>query len=288
MNGFLCIDKPQGITSRDAVNHVQRRVKPAKVGHAGTLDPMATGVLVVAVGKTTRLVPYVQRSQKQYLAKFELGKKSDTEDMTGTVVDCQVLRIPEYDEVAVACQRFIGDIMQRPPAFSALHVNGKRAYDLARKGKKVELKDRPIVIHSIDLVDFNFPTFRIDIRCGSGTYVRSLGRDIGEALGCGAVMSELRRTAVGKFDLATSSTLDELEDKSAIQRHCISAVTGVETLPKVSLDESSVVALSFGQKVEVNCEDDEIAAISSEGELLAVLARTSGNVFRPAINFVAK
>ena len=190
MHGFLCINKSPGATSRDAVNAIQRLVRPSKVGHAGTLDPLATGVLVIAVGHATRLIRFVQQMPKTYIGTFELGKTSDTEDITGEVVSHDIEPPPTIDAIQQAISPLLGNIMQRPPAYSALKVDGKRAYSLAREGKHVKLEPRPIVVHEIELIRYEFPILELRIVCGSGTYVRSLGRDLGESLGCGAVMTD--------------------------------------------------------------------------------------------------
>ena len=289
MNGFLCINKPTDMTSRDAVNRVQRLVKPSKVGHAGTLDPLATGVLVIAVGKATRIVPYVQQLPKTYLATFELGKTSDTEDITGDVTEHEVPRPPNRSDVEEVLPDFVGEIQQRPPAFSALRVNGKRAYDLARQGKEVQLKSRLITVHDIQLLHYEWPVLKLNVLCGSGTYIRSLGRDIGEQLGCGALMTALQRTAIGNFHIDHAMPT-EFADKSAVETSLLPALDGLQSLPSVVVSESDVTTLSFGQSIRLSCTQElpaEVAAVDEAGELVAVLTKKAGT-YRPAINFVAK
>ncbi len=187
--GFLNINKPRGVTSRWVVDQVKRLVKPAKSGHAGTLDPLATGVLVVGVGQATRLVDYVQQMRKCYRAEFLLGRTSPTEDVEGEITELSNAAVPTRLQIAAAVGQFIGDIMQRPPAFSALKVAGKRAYALARRGQEVELTPRLVTIHRLRVMEYEYPRLVIDTECSSGTYIRSLGRDVAEALGTGAVMS---------------------------------------------------------------------------------------------------
>ena len=165
-------------------------VRPVKVGHAGTLDPLADGVLIVTVGPATRLTQYVQRMQKAYRATFLLGKTSDTEDVLGNVAEITQAVIPTRSDIEAAIPRFIGDILQRPPAYSALKVKGKRAYQRARDGEQFLLEPRPIRIDQIVIVSYRYPELTLDIRCGSGTYVRSLGRDLAESIGTAAVMSD--------------------------------------------------------------------------------------------------
>ena len=202
MFGLLNVHKPAGITSRDVVNRIQRVVRPVKVGHAGTLDPLATGVLVICLGSATRLIEYVQRMPKHYRGTFLLGRKSDTEDIEGEIEVLDAAPQPSIDEIHAALPQFVGTIRQRPPAYSALKVGGKRAYQLARAGQEVQLAARPIEVYSLSLQHYEYPEIVLDIQCGSGTYVRSLGRDLADGLGTGAVMSALERTAIGDFDLS--------------------------------------------------------------------------------------
>lgn len=275
------------MTSRGVVNRVHRVVRPAKVGHAGTLDPLATGVLVVAVGRSTKLVPYIQRMQKHYRATFALGQTSDTEDITGKLSTIDVDTPPSSVSVANACGDFVGNIMQRPPAFSALHVKGRRAYDLARNGETVELQPRPIAIHSIDMLSYTYPELTLDIVCGSGTYIRSLGRDIGESLGCGAVMSALQRTAIGKFSIESSLDPESLTIE-LIQQKLAPPVYGTEQLSTVVVDDRQIYAISVGQKIPLPIDVDELAALSSNGSLVSVMARTPEGTYKPSTNFVAR
>ena len=202
--GFLNFNKPPGKTSRWVVDQVQRLVQPAKVGHAGTLDPLATGVLVVASGSATRLIDYVQQMPKRYRADFLLGCTSPTEDVDSEVVPLENPMVPTRDEIETAIPAFLGEILQSPPAFSALKVGGRRAYSLARAGQAVELKPRPISIHCLKVLSYEYPRLQLEIECSSGTYVRSLGRDLAEKLGTGAVMSALVRTAIGIFRVEDS------------------------------------------------------------------------------------
>ena len=193
MFGLLNINKPSGITSRRVVDRVARLVKPLKAGHAGTLDPLASGVLVVCVGQATRLIEYVQRMPKRYRATFLLGRSSPTEDVEGEVSELAGAPEPSRAQIEQAAQGMLGQLAQRPPAFSAIKVAGRRSYDLARAGQAVELEPRTITVYGIDLIAYRYPELELDIRCGSGTYVRTLGRELAERLGSCAVMS-LERT----------------------------------------------------------------------------------------------
>ncbi|HEX5470857.1 MAG TPA: tRNA pseudouridine(55) synthase TruB, partial [Lacipirellulaceae bacterium] len=174
--GVLNVKKPGGATSRDAVDHVQRLVRPAKAGHAGTLDPLATGVLVICVGQATRLIRYVQRMPKTYRAQFLLGRRSETDDIEGQVELMDDCSRPAREAVDHVIAQFIGEIEQKPPAHSAIKLAGRRAYQLARKGAEFELTPRPVVVHRIIVRRYEYPELELDIECGSGTYVRALGR----------------------------------------------------------------------------------------------------------------
>ena len=184
--GILNVDKPTGITSRDAVNRVERLFGKVKCGHAGTLDPLATGVLVICVGPATRLIQYVQRLPKQYRAVFQLGRESVTDDVEGEVELVAGAPEPTRAEIEAALPQFLGDILQRPPAHSAIKVDGQRAYDLARRGEEFELPARTISIYRLEVLRYEYPELELAIECGSGTYVRSLGRDLAAALGTAA------------------------------------------------------------------------------------------------------
>lgn len=287
MFGLLNIDKPAGVTSRYVVDQVQRIVAPAKAGHAGTLDPLATGVLVVCTGPATRLIPYVQRAPKRYIGKFHFGRESDTEDIEGNVVERPGGPFPKRAQLNAALRQFVGDIKQRPPAFSALKLNGRRAYDLARKGKKVDLKPRQVSIQDLRLVEYEYPIWTVEIRCGSGTYVRSLGRDIAEALGTVAVMSELQRMEIGHFRLQDACSLDELTDQSILS-HLKPAINAVAMLPRQTLTKDERDQIANGITIEHRCcqQATEIAAVDAAGNLLAILVPRSGGL-GPSRNFTS-
>jgi len=271
--GFLNIDKPGGVTSRDVVNRVQRLVRPHKVGHAGTLDPLATGVLVVAVGPATRLIEYVQRLPKTYLATFLLGRSSDTEDIAGEVVELPGAAVPTETQLRAALPQFLGTIQQRPPAFSALKVAGQRAYDLARRGDAVELLPRPVEIYDLQILRYAYPELQLLIRCGSGTYVRSLGRDLAESLGTAAVMSALRRLVIGPFTAETAIAADSLS-ASSIEHQLLSPLMALGEMPRIEVNEAASLRLAQGQAIENrwNASSAEVAAVNSAGQLVAILS----------------
>jgi tRNA pseudouridine55 synthase len=210
MDGLLNVNKPSGMSSRRVVDIVVRRAGTKRVGHAGTLDPLASGVLVICLGWTTRLVPFLQEQRKTYRARFRLGRTSDTDDATGTVTEVADASRPTRIQVETALRSFVGGIMQVPPQFSAVHVGGRRAHQLARRGKPVPLEPRPVEVHRIRLIGYGFPDVEVEIDCGSGTYVRSLARDLGNTLGCGGLMSALVRERIGDFSIATAVTIEDI------------------------------------------------------------------------------
>lgn len=249
LSGIVNVNKPPGWTSREVVDRVQRLVRPARAGHAGTLDPLATGVLVVCVGQATRLTQYVQRMAKEYRATFLLGRRSPTDDTEGevTLVD----EAPESTRAAIeaALPRFVGRIEQRPPAHSAVKVAGRRAYRLARQGRPVELAARTVTVHHLAVVRYEYPKLELDILCGSGTYIRALGRDLAASLGTAAVMSALERTAVGHFRVEDAVSLDELNDDS-LSEHLQRPLVAVADLPLVELSEEQLEEIRHGRPIE--------------------------------------
>jgi tRNA pseudouridine55 synthase len=199
LNGFLVIDKPSGLTSRDAVNRVQRRLpRKTKIGHTGTLDPLATGVLVLCIGTACKLADRVQAMPKAYVARFRLGAVSTSDDADGTVTPTDAVMVPE-DRVRTELAKFVGVIDQVPPQVSAIKVEGTRAYASARRGQTVSLSARPVRVDAVRVLGYAWPVLDVEIDCGKGTYVRSIARDLGRALGCGGLVETLRRTRVGPF-----------------------------------------------------------------------------------------
>lgn len=287
MFGLVNVNKPVGFSSRDVVNRVQRIVRPAKAGHAGTLDPIASGVLVVCVGPATRLIEYVQRMPKRYLGTFLLGRKSDSEDIESELIELPHAPVPTQGEIEAVLPQFTGVIEQIPPAFSALKVKGKRAYELARRGEHVELAPRSIEIHALRLVEYDYPRLVLDILCGSGTYVRSLGRDIAQTLGSAAVMSALERTAIGRFGVEDALDLATLDER-VLQQHLRPAVEAVADLPRVELDEAEQRQLRNGIFIanRFGISAAEIAGCDPQGELTCLLA-PRGDQLRPLRNFVS-
>ena len=209
--GVLIVNKHQGVTSHDIVNRVRRLYGTRRVGHTGTLDPLATGVLVVLVGRAAKAAEYLVSDAKRYRATLRLGMTTDSEDVTGTVLT-ESDAIPDKEVVFEACRSFVGDIMQVPPMYSALKVGGQKLVDLARRGETVERTARPVTIYELSCTPTDAVTdFVLDVKCSSGTYIRTLCADIGAALGCGGVMATLERVETGGFSLVDSYTLEEIE-----------------------------------------------------------------------------
>lgn len=286
MNGLLHLDKPAGWTSRDAVNRIQRLAKPAKVGHAGTLDPLATGVLVICVGQATRLIEYVQRQPKQYLATFQLGVTSASDDTELELTPVPDALVPTREAIEAALPQFVGEVMQRPPAFSAIKVDGRRAYDSARRGDLMELAPRPVTIHLIELVCYEYPELVLDVRCGSGTYIRSLGRDLAESLGTGAVMSGLVRTAIGEFRLETAAKVDDVL-AGKLKDFLQPPLTALANLPRFEVTPDQAIALRQGKFMELPELDREIpeyAALDHQGQLVAIVIPRA-SVWGSKLNF---
>ena len=209
MNGIIIVDKPQGKTSHDIVYAIRRLTGIKKVGHTGTLDPMATGVLPICIGSATKVADMLTLSDKAYTAEFVLGKTTDTLDAEGEFLTESKVNVTE-DEIRAAIMSFVGEIEQIPPMYSAIKQNGKKLYELARQGIEVERKPRKVTINSIDILKIKGAAVTIDVSCSKGTYIRTLCADIGEKLGVGAYMTKLRRTKTGMFDISESHTLEEL------------------------------------------------------------------------------
>jgi tRNA pseudouridine55 synthase len=286
--GLLVLDKPAGFTSRDAVNRVQRLVRPAKVGHAGTLDPIATGVLVVLLGPATRLTDHVQRLPKRYRGTFLLGRTSPSDDVELPSEPLLNAPVPSRPAIEAALPQFVGTIRQVPPAFSAIKVEGRKAYDLARKGRPPELEPRPVTIHALAIAHYDFPELVLDIECGSGAYVRSLGRDLARALGTGAVMSALERTAIGPF------TVEGAIDPRALTAETLAAsmlpaALAVADLPSISVTDDEVAELRHGRFLDrpAPAPEGEFAAIDERGKLVATLTQREGGKLRPTRVFVS-
>jgi tRNA pseudouridine55 synthase len=249
------------------------------------LDPLASGVLAVLVGPATRLADHVQAWRKTYAATFRLGQSSDTEDIEGQIVEQAHAPIPTLGELETAAGAMIGTIRQRPPAYSALKVKGRRAYQLARAGQSVELDDRPITIYQLTITAYRYPDLSLRIVCGSGTYVRSVGRDLAAAVGTTAVMGALVREAIGQLTLDTAVELSTLASGRVLD-HLRPASEAVSDLPQVSLSPDACRRVWSGLPVPcAGFSQPLIAALAPDGQLAAILAQTNDGLFRPVKNF---
>jgi tRNA pseudouridine55 synthase len=271
--GLLVIDKPTRITSRAAVDRVQRWFpKRTKIGHAGTLDPLATGVLVLCLGGATRLIEYIQRMKKVYRTTLLLGARSDSDDADGVITPVSGAVAAEPATVSECVLAFVGVLSQVPPAYSATKVAGKRAYDLARRGEEVSLLPHTVQIYAIEILHYAYPYLELEVCCGKGTYVRSLARDIGERLGCGALVQKLRRTRIGPFTAEDALTLD-VEAETA-RAHLLPTEMAVAELPRLVLPDSERKRLEQGQAVAVGPqgmkERTQVAVFDMVGKLSAI------------------
>ena len=279
MNGLLVIDKPGGMTSRGVVNRVQKWFpRKTKIGHTGTLDPLATGVLVVCVGAATRLADYVQAMGKTYASRFRLGATSTTDDADGAITENPVTGFSTREQIDAALGIFIGTIEQVPPAFSALKVAGKRAHDIARKGEEPALAARLVRIDAIRVTGYEWPFLDVEIDCGKGTYIRSIARDLGAKLGCGGLVQTLRRTRVGPFPAEQGIGVDA--DPANVK--LLPMALAVAGMPQIRLPTDDVTRFRTGQAIRTpsgGCQPPETVALFDEaGELVGIGVMNDGRV----------
>ncbi|MDR7253640.1 tRNA pseudouridine55 synthase [Nocardioides sp. BE266] len=281
--GLVVVDKAPGMTSHDVVARVRRLAGTRKVGHAGTLDPMATGVLVLGVDRATRLLGHLMLTEKAYDATVRLGVSTTTDDAEGEVVSTAPVGGVTEDDVRRELARFVGDIEQVPTAVSAIKVDGQRAYARVRAGEQVELKARPVTIHALEVHEVDLPDVRISVRCSSGTYIRAIARDLGAALGVGGHLTALRRTAVGSFDLAVARTLEQLADDFAVLPIADAARA---TFVSVDLDEEQAAHVRFGRSLDLALPGEGPHAVFAPGGEFLALYEQRGEQARPVAVFV--
>lgn len=270
MNGIILVDKPQDWTSHDVVAKLRGVLHERRIGHSGTLDPLATGLLVAFVGRATRAVEFAEADSKEYLAGLRLGVSTDTQDITGNIV-AESAALPDEAALREALGRFIGDIEQIPPMYSAIKIGGKKLYELARRGESVERAPRKITVSAIDIAGRDGDDYILNISCSKGTYVRTLCSDIGEALGCGACMSCLRRTRAGVFSVDDAHSLADIE--AAVREGRLSdIILPVDTLfasfPKLTVSQSAAKRLKNGNIIKISAEDGEYKVYSDSDEFL--------------------
>jgi tRNA pseudouridine55 synthase len=285
-SGLVVVDKPQGWTSHDVVGRMRRLLGTRKVGHGGTLDPMATGVLVIACGKATRLLQYISAHDKGYDATIRLGMSTVTDDAEGEVVtSTNALHVTQL-EIDTAIAALTGDIQQRPSAVSAIKVNGERAYARVRAGEDVELAARPVTVSRFEILDARRSGEVIDIDVAvdvtSGTYVRALARDLGLALGVGGHLTALRRTRVGAVSLAEAASLEQLEADGAVNHLVSLTEAATRTLPSLIIDDKAATALGYGQRIPADGVGPAVAV--HEGKAIAIVDLAGGKA-RPSVVF---
>ncbi len=284
MNGVIIMDKPKGVTSFKALGIVKRALGTKKVGHTGTLDPDATGVLPILVGKATKAAELLSAADKEYEARIKLGVKTDTLDLSGTVLEKREVKVSENDIITVI-KSFEGDIMQLPPMYSAVSVGGRRLYDLARSGEEVERTARKVNIRSIEVTDISLPYVTFNVSCSKGTYIRTLADDIGEKLSTLAAVAELRRTRCGVFTLKNAHPPEEIE--KGAQECMLPIDTLFEKYSRLDLDGRMSVLIKNGVPAYVSGQKDgEVLRLyDNEGEFIA-LAKVSSTDGRPSLKII--
>jgi tRNA pseudouridine55 synthase len=285
-SGILLIDKPAGPSSFEAVRRVRQALKVRKVGHAGTLDPFATGLLLLCIGEATKLVPFLMPEPKTYRASVKLGEETDTQDPTGEVV-ARSGKLPEPEEIYGAAARFLGEIEQIPPMYSALHHQGERLYQLARRGEKVEVKSRKVTIFTLEVQEVALPLVTLEVTCSPGTYIRTLAADLGRSLGCGAHLAALRRLAVGPFKVEEALSLEALREmpREELASRIIPLAECLPGFRAISVGTEEAERLGYGQALSWlgnNLAPGERVRVLSAGELLAV-AEVRSEAERPVV-----
>jgi tRNA pseudouridine55 synthase len=275
VSGVLVVDKPVGLTSHDVVQIIRRGTNIRRAGHTGTLDPRASGVLVVLIGPAVRLSEYVSASDKRYQATVHLGSTTDTFDAEGRITSSASVENISEEQFEDALQQFIGEIQQVPPPYSAVKVQGRKAYERAREGEEIELEPRTIHVYSLELLEWNPPEAVIDVFCSSGTYVRSLANDLGTALGCGAHLVGLRRTKSGRFTLRDAVSLRRLQESFHVgdwYKYLIPAAEALGDWEMVELDGDQVELIRHGHRVPAEPGSTGwVRGISQQGDLVALL-----------------
>ena len=276
ISGVLVVDKPVGMTSHDVVQVIRKGTNIRRAGHTGTLDPRASGVLVILIGPAVRLSEYVSASDKRYQAILRLGATTDTYDADGQVLRSRPVDNITEEQFETELATFVGEIEQVPPPYSAVKIHGRKAYEMAREGEEVELAPRKIKVYSLELLEWAPPEAVIDVYCSSGTYVRSLAHDLGEKLGCGAHLVGLRRTKSGRFTLRDAVPLRKLREafeNNNWYQHLIPAAEALSDWPAVELTEEEVDLIRHGHRIPAAAGSPvQSCGVSSDGELIALLA----------------
>ena len=289
IHGVFLLDKPQGMSSNDIMQKVKRIFQANKAGHTGALDPLATGMLPICLGEATKFSQFLLDADKRYLVTAKLGERTDTSDAEGQIVETRDVNV-KTPEILTALERFRGNILQVPTMFSALKYNGKPLYEYARQGITVEREARPITIFGLNFIEYNAPYLTLEVHCSKGTYIRTLVDDLGEALGCGAHVAMLRRTAVADYptekmlDWHALQSLAEPQDLSLLDALLLPMDTAVAKLPALTLNESQTQGIGFGQRVKFdnpNSLQGQVRLFSHENRFLGVAVIDENNVIRP-------
>ena len=286
MNGIILIDKPQGWTSHDVVGKLRGILHERRIGHSGTLDPLATGLLVVFIGRATRAVEFAEADRKEYIAGLRLGMSTDTQDITGRIISKET-DIPDEPEVRIAIERFRGELEQIPPMYSAVKIGGKKLYELARKGESIERKPRHITIFGLEITSRSDNDYILDVVCSKGTFIRTLCHDIGAALGCGGCMSSLRRTKSGVFSVDNAYTIAEIQeaaDRGEEEKLLLPIDTLFAGYTKLSVDADSEKKLKNGCIINTSSPDGRFRVYSEDGEFL-LLGDVKDGVMKTVKNF---
>ena len=289
IHGVFLLDKPQGMSSNDIMQKVKRIFQANKAGHTGALDPLATGMLPICLGEATKFSQFLLDADKRYLVTAKLGERTDTSDAEGQIVETRDVNV-KTPEILTALERFRGNILQVPTMFSALKYNGKPLYEYARQGITVEREARPITIFGLNFIEYNAPYLTLEVHCSKGTYIRTLVDDLGEALGCGAHVTMLRRTAVADYptekmlDWHALQSLAEQQDLALLDALLLPMDTAVAKLPALTLNESQTQGIGFGQRVKFdnpNSLQGQVRLFSHENRFLGVAVIDENNVIRP-------
>ena len=289
IHGVFLLDKPQGMSSNDIMQKVKRIFQANKAGHTGALDPLATGMLPICLGEATKFSQFLLDADKRYLVTAKLGERTDTSDAEGQIVETREVKV-KTPEILTALEQFRGDILQVPTMFSALKHNGKPLYEYARQGITVEREARPITLFELNFIEYNAPYLTLEVHCSKGTYIRTLVDDLGEALGCGAHVTMLRRTAVADYptekmlDWNALQALAEPQNLSSLDALLLPMDTAVAKLPMLTLDESQTQGIGFGQRVKFNNPNSlqgQVRLFSHENRFLGVALIDENNVIRP-------
>lgn len=288
MNGIIIVDKPEGWTSQDVCAKLRGVLREKRVGHSGTLDPMATGVLPVFVGRATRAVEFAENDRKRYIARLRLGLVTDTQDVTGSVLESKSVDLTPEDILAVLPE-FTGEIRQVPPMYSAVKTGGRRLYEIARKGGVVERPARTVTVYSLELLGAEGGDFVLDVTCSKGTYIRTLCHDIGARLGCGGCMSYLRRVRAGEFDISDAAPLSEIVsagERGALEGILLPVDSLFSDRPPVVIDEKSEKKCRCGNDFPVDVSDGVYRVYSKSGEFL-MLGNAAGGKMKTIKSFFA-